>query len=61
LNNEGTKVANGLSKPDEGSLNRTVCIFFLNENWIHPPSGLQFQTTVNQMTWSSGWEGEGFY
>jgi len=28
LNNEGTEVANGLPKLDEGSLNRTVCIFF---------------------------------
>jgi len=37
LNNEGTEVANDLRKPDEGSLNRTVCIFFLNENRMHPP------------------------
>jgi len=38
-----------------------VCIFFENENRMHPPSGSQFQKTVNRMVWSSGWEGEGFY
>jgi len=45
LNNEGTEVANGLPKSDEGSLNRTngLYFFFLNENRMHPPSGSHFQ------------------
>jgi len=46
LNNEGTEVANGLPKPDEGSLNRTNGLYFFLK-WEPDAPPIRFTISKN--------------